>query len=381
MTTVMAKLFVPKEIARGERRVAATPETVKKYVKAGLEVVVESGAGEGSSIVDQRYVDAGATLTSDATGAWASADIVMKVAVPSLDEASRINEGALLISLVAPHRNLEVVRKLVERKVSTFALELVPRITRAQSMDVLSSQASIAGYKAVVLAAAKLGKYFPLLMTAAGTIPPARIVIMGAGVAGLQAIATAKRLGAVVEVSDVRAAAKEQVESLGGKFIELPMQESGDGVGGYAREMSEDFLRRQREIVMQHVQKADVVVCTALVPGRKAPILVNDEMLSVMRPGAVVIDLAVTEGGNCTQSRADEEVTWHGVHILAPSNLAATMPEDASIMFSRNTFALLSNVLKDGKITLDMSDDVTGGTMLTHEGTVTHAPTAQMLGA
>jgi len=263
----MAKLFIPREIAAGERRVAATPETVKKFIKAGLEVEVEAGAGEGSSILDARYSDAGATLVADATAAWSGADVVIKVAVPSVAEASKMKAGAVLVSFMAPHRNLDVVRKLADARITSLAMELVPRTTRAQTMDALSSQASIGGYKSVLIAAARLGKYFPLLMTAAGTVPPAKVVIMGAGVAGLQAVATAKRLGAVVEVSDVRAAAKEQVESLGGKFIELPMQESGEGTGGYAKEMSEEFLRKQREIVMQHLAKADVVICTALVPG------------------------------------------------------------------------------------------------------------------
>lgn len=376
----MIRLFVPKEIAAGERRVAATPETVKKYVKAGLEVVVEAGAGEGSSIVDSRYAEAGATVVADASAAWAGADLVVKVSVPSVEEVSRMKAGAVLVSFMAPHRHLDVVRKLAESKLTSLAMELVPRTTRAQTMDALSSQANIAGYKAVLLAATRLGKYFPLLMTAAGTVPPAKVVIMGAGVAGLQAIATAKRLGAVVEVSDVRAAAKEQVESIGGKFIELPMQESGDGAGGYAKEMSEDFLRRQREIVMKHLQKADVVICTALVPGKRAPILVSDEALELMRPGSVVVDLAISEGGNCTQSKADQEVTWKGVHILAPSNLAATMAEDASIVYSRNVHALVMNFVKDGALALDLGDEINAGSLLTHEGRVTHAPTAGLMG-
>lgn len=376
----MAKLFVPREVAERERRVAATPETVRKFVKAGLSVEVEAGAGECSSISDQKYADAGATIVADANGAWSGADIVAKVAVPSIEEARRLKSGAVLLSFMAAHRNLDVVRQLAGGNVSTLAMELVPRTTRAQTMDALSSQANIAGYKSVLIAATRLGKYFPLLMTAAGTVPPARVVIMGAGVAGLQAIATAKRLGAVVEVSDVRAAAKEQVESLGAKFIELPMQESGEGTGGYAKEMSEEFLRKQREIVTQHLAKADVVICTALVPGKKAPILVNDEALKAMRFGAVVVDLAVTEGGNCTQSKADEDVTWNGVHILAPSNLAATMAEDASVVYSRNVYALVMNFVKEGNVALDLADEINAGSLLTHAGAVTHAPTAALMG-
>jgi NAD(P) transhydrogenase subunit alpha len=276
---------------------------------------------------------------------------------------------------MAPHQNLELVEQLAERKVSTLAMELIPRITRAQDMDVLSSQASIAGYKAVILGAAHLGKYFPLLMTAAGTIKPARVVVMGAGVAGLQAIATAKRLGAVVEVSDIRPEVEEQVQSLGGRFIELPLEESGSGEGGYAKVMGEDFLRRQREIVTRHVQEADVVVTTALVPGRPAPRLVTAEMVDVMKPGAVVVDIAVAQGGNCELSRADETVTaGSGVTILAPSNLPATMPLDASILYARNVHALIAPLLPSASseeapgLSMPEGDEVIDGALLTHGG-------------
>ena len=376
----MVKVFVPKESRAGETRVAATPESVKKMVAAGLEVAVEAGAGEGSYIADARYTSAGATIASDRAAAFAGADAVFTVIAPEAQEASGLKEGALLVGLLSPAQNLDLVRQLADGKVSSLAMELVPRITRAQTMDALSSQASIAGYKAVLLAAERLGKYFPLLMTAAGTIPPAKVVIMGAGVAGLQAVATAKRLGAVVEVSDIRDVVKEQVESLGGKFIELPELEGGEGEGGYAREMTPEFLAKQREIVTRHVQAADVVICTALVPGKKAPTLLTEEMVGGMKAGAVIVDLAVEQGGNCVLSKAGEEVVHGGVLILGPSNLPAETPIDASQMYARNVWALIKSLLKDGAIGLDPEDEVVDGALLTHDGEVRHAPTRQSLG-
>ncbi len=372
------KVFVPKERRPGETRVAATPETVKKLIKQGLAVAVEPGAGDRSFFTDAAYEAAGATLA--AGGAWGDADVVLTVGPPPADAAARLKNGAVLVGLLAPHQNLDLVRTLADRKVSALAMELVPRISRAQTMDALSSQASIAGYKAVLLAANRLPKYFPLLMTAAGTIPPAKVVVMGAGVAGLQAIATAKRLGAQVEVSDIRAAVKEQVESLGGKFIELPMEESGEGAGGYAKEMGEDFLRRQREIVARHLAAADVVITTALVPGKPAPKLVSEEMVAGMKDGAVIVDLAVEQGGNCALSRADEEVVAGGVLILGPSNLAAEMPHDASTFYARNVLALLAGMVSDGTVSLDLGDEVVDGALLTHQGEVRHAATAERLG-
>ncbi|MEM7481351.1 MAG: Re/Si-specific NAD(P)(+) transhydrogenase subunit alpha [Acidobacteriota bacterium] len=368
------KVFVPIEHKSGERRIALTPETIKKMVKKGLNVEVEPGAGDKAYLFDDAMTAAGATLGDG----WSSADVVVKVTPPTAEETRRIQAGALLISFVAPHQERATVQALVDGKVNCLAMELVPRITRAQSMDALSSQASIAGYRAVLLAAARLGKYFPLLMTAAGTIPPAKVVIMGAGVAGLQAIATAKRLGAVVEVSDIRPVVQEQVESLGGKFIELPLEESGEGEGGYAKQMGEDFLRKQREIVHRHVAAADVVITTALVPGKKAPMLVPASMVEAMQPGSVIVDLAVEQGGNCELSRADEEVDHNGVIILGPSNLAAGMAHDASTLFGRNVLALLEDVLDDeGKIVLDPeSNDVVAGALLTRDGEIFHPATA-----
>ncbi|HEY4572721.1 MAG TPA: Re/Si-specific NAD(P)(+) transhydrogenase subunit alpha [Thermoanaerobaculia bacterium] len=373
------KVFVPRERRPGETRVAATPETVRRMVKLGLEVAVERGAGEASQFQDAEFEAAGARLLDDPAAGWESADVVLKVTPPDAGEG-RLKPGAVLIAFLAPYRHPDMVRALAAGNVTSLALELVPRVTRAQPMDALSSQASIAGYKAVLLAAWRLPKYFPLLMTAAGTIKPARVVIMGAGVAGLQAIATAKRLGAVVEVSDIRAAVKEQVESLGGKFIELPQAESGEGQGGYAREMGEDFLRRQREIVQRHLSQADAVITTALVPGRPAPRLITADMVHAMRPGAIIVDLAVEQGGNCELSQADREVVENGVTIVGPSNLAATMPHDSSLLFARNVLSLLQLLLdKEGTLAVNTEDEVIAGSLLTHAGQVVHKPTAERL--
>ena len=376
----MVKVFVPKESRAGEARVAATPESVKKMVGAGLSVAVEAGAGVGAHIADDRYEAAGASIATGGAAALAEADAVLRVVAPESSELSGMKQGALLVALLSPARNLDLVRELAQSQISALAMELVPRISRAQSMDALSSQASIAGYKAVLLAAERLGKYFPLLMTAAGTIPPAKVVVMGAGVAGLQAVATARRLGAVVEVSDIRDVVKEQVESLGGKFIDLPdMGEGGEGAGGYAREMTPEFLAEQRKIVTRHVQAADVVICTALVPGKKAPTLLTQAMVEGMKPGAVIVDLAVEQGGNCELSKPGEDVMAGGVLILGPANLPAETPIDASQLYARNVWALLEILLKDGAIALDLEDEVVDGALLTHAGEVRHAPTRQAL--
>ena len=365
------KMVVVRERGDGESRVAATPETVKKFKAAGVEVVVEAGAGAAASFADDAYTSAGAQIVSESElpGALGSCGLMVAVGpeVPgTLTEA--LPEGATLVCFMDAFRRFDHVRALTAGKISTLAMEQVPRITRAQSMDALSSQANIAGYKAVLEAASRLDKYFPLLMTAAGTVQPARVVIMGAGVAGLQAIATARRLGAVVEVSDIRPEVKEQVESLGGKFIELPMQESGAGEGGYAKEMSEEFLRKQREIVAERVAAADVVITTALIPGRPAPKLVPREMVERMRPGAVIVDLAVSQGGNCELSRAGEVVDHGGVRVVGATNLPGAMAHDASLLYARNIWALLKPTLKEGELVLDLEDDVIGPTLLTHAG-------------
>jgi NAD(P) transhydrogenase subunit alpha len=379
----MLKVWVPREVAAGETRVAATPETVKRLVKEGLEVAVESGAGDQAYLGDERFQEAGARI--GAPGEWGQADVILKVAPltanPKLgkDEAAAVKPGAVVISFFAAHKNVPMVRALVAGKVTALAMELVPRITRAQKMDALSSQASIAGYKAVLLAASRLPRYFPMLMTAAGTIPSAKVVIMGAGVAGLQAIATAKRLGAVVWVSDVRPAVKEQVESLGGKFIDLPMQESGEGQGGYAKEMSKEFLERQQAIIAEHVASADAVITTALIPGKPAPRLVTAATVQKMRPGSVIIDLAAEQGGNCELTEPGREVIKHRVLIMGQLNLPASMPFDSSTLYARNVLELVLHVAKGGKLNIDLEDEITKGTLLTHGGKVVHAPTAALV--
>jgi H+-translocating NAD(P) transhydrogenase subunit alpha len=373
------KIFIPKE-APPETRVAATPETVRKMVKAGWQVSVEAGAGAAAWLPDEEYAEAGATVAAAGDQGWSEADVVLVVRPPAAQAIARMRRGALLVGLLAPHASHDTVRALADRGVDAVALELVPRISRAQSMDVLSSQANIAGYKAVLLAASELPRYFPLLMTAAGTIRPAKVVVMGAGVAGLQAVATAKRLGAQVEVSDIRPAVREQVQSLGAKFIELPMEESGEGAGGYAKAMGEDFLRRQREIVARHVAAADVVITTALVPGKPAPRLVTREMVESMKPGSVIVDLAVGEGGNVELSRSGETVEHGGVRIFGPPNLAGEMPHDASTVYARNVHTLLGDLVEDGALALDLEDEVVAGALLVHRGDVRHAPTAEALG-
>ena len=375
----MPTLFVPKELRAGERRVAATPETVKKLVAAGFEVEVARAAGESAGFTDAAYEAVGARIVAGVDAAWRAADVVLKVQPPSDGEAELPKSGALLLSLLDPYRSLDLIKKLAARGVAAFAMELVPRTTRAQTMDVLSSQASIVGYKAVIAAADRLGKYFPLLMTAAGTIQPSRVVVLGAGVAGLQALATAKRLGAVVEVSDVRPTVKEQVESLGGRFIDLPQMPSGEGQGGYAKELPPEFVAKQREILKARIALADVVISTAQVPGKRAPILVTRDMVEAMKPGSVVVDLAAAQGGNCELTRVDEDVVHHHVTILGPSNLAASLASDASLLYARNLLALLMLCVKDKQVALPASDDIVEGTLVTRGGDVVHPAIAPLV--
>lgn len=374
----MCNLFAPRERRPGETRVAATPETVKRLVREGHAVYVEAGAGYRAHFSDEAYAAAGAVLV-DAEAGWRQAEVVLKVAPPEPDEAAMLRQAALVIGFLAPHQNLATVERLAERNVTSLAMELVPRISRAQKMDALSSQANVAGYKAALLAASHLDKYFPLLMTAAGTVQPARVVVMGAGVAGLQALATAKRLGAVVEVSDIRPAVKEQVESLGGRFIDLPLQESGEGAGGYAREVSADFLRKQQELIADKVAAADVVITTALVPGKPAPRLVSAAMVQRMRAGSVIVDLAAEQGGNCELTVPDEDVDHNGVLILGRSNLAASVPADASMLYARNVLEVLLHVAKGGELRLDTSEEIVAAMLVTHDGEVRHGPTADRL--
>jgi len=376
----MPTLFVPKELRAGERRVAATPETVKKLIAAGFEVEVARAAGEAAGFTDHAYEAVGATVVAGVDPAWRAADVILKVQAPTEAEATLPKSGALLLALLDPYRNLDVVRQLAGRGVAAFAMELVPRTTRAQTMDVLSSQASIVGYKAVLVAADRLGKYFPLLMTAAGTIQPSRVVVIGAGVAGLQALATAKRLGAVVEVSDVRAAVKEQVESLGGRFIDLPEMPAGDGTGGYAKELGPEFLAKQREILKARIALADVVISTAQVPGKKAPTLVTRDMVEGMKAGSVVIDVAAAQGGNCELTQPDQEVVHHHVTVLGPTNLAASLASDASLLYARNLLALLMLcVTKEKQVKLPEGDDIVEGTLVTRGGEVVHPAIAPLL--
>ncbi len=373
---------MPREADAAETRVAATPETVKRLVAAGFEVSLASGAGERASFVDAAYASQGAQIVRDdaVVAHLTEADVVLSVGLPSESNCARLKRGALLIAFASHHGPLAQLRALNDAGVTVVAMELVPRISRAQSMDALSSQASIAGYKAVLIAAAELDKYFPLLMTAAGTIQPARVVIMGAGVAGLQAIATAKRLGAVVEVSDVRPAVKEQVASLGGRFIEVPLEagEGGEDARGYAKEVSAEFLKRQQAIVRERVVAADVVITTALVPGKPAPKLITAEMVKAMRPGSVIVDLAVVQGGNCELSEPGRSVK-HGVVIVAPENVPATVPLDASQLYARNVLALLLHYQKHGLGQPDLNEEIIASATLAVGGEVRHAASAARL--
>jgi NAD(P) transhydrogenase subunit alpha len=374
----MPTLFVPRESKSGETRVAATPETVKGLAKAGLTVMVERGAGVPASFTDAMYEAVGAKLCGPE--AWGSADIVAKVANPNANEIGTLQKGAILISFMTPSANLPLVGMLRERGVSTLAMELVPRITRAQAMDALSSQATVAGYKAVLLGASHLAKMCPLLMTAAGTVPPAKAVVFGAGVAGLQAIATAKRLGCTVEATDVRMAAREQVLSLGAKFIDVPGMGDMEGSGGYAKEQTAEFLEKQRQEVAKRVADADLVITTAQIPGRPAPKLVSRAMVESMKPGAVVVDLAVESGGNCELSKLGEVVLHNGVKIVGVPNLPATVPFHASELYAKNILNLVKLfVQKDGSLNKDFKDEVLAGCLLTHAGEVTHKATAEAL--
>ncbi len=381
----MATLFIPREIVPGETRVATNPDTVKRLVKEGHSVTVEAGAGVGASIPDQALTEAGATVSSDVAALYGGADVVLKLHPPRMNdtsgkhEAEMVREGAILVSFLWPLENLDAVKILARRKVTAFAMDQMPRITRAQSMDALSSQANLAGYKAVIMAAEKLPKIFPLMMTPSGTIAPSKVVIMGAGVAGLQAIATAKRLGAVVEVSDVRPAVKEQVQSLGGRFIEVPTDEAMETEGGYAKEASEEFLRKQREIVRKHVVEADVVITTALVPGKPAPKLISPDMVQEMRTGSVIVDLAAERGGNCELTEPGETVVKEGVTIMGTLNIPGTVPFHASDMYAKNLHYVMQHLYPKGELNLDLEDEINAACMVTHGGEVRLPAVAERL--
>ncbi len=364
------KIAVPKETRPGERRVALVPESCKKLVQAGYAVAVEAGAGASAFFRDDAYRQAGATVESDAAALLGSADFVCKVAAPTATEVAALRSGALVLGTLMPLRNLDVVQALAARKVTAFSTDLIPRTTRAQAMDTLSSMASIAGYKGVLLAAEALNKYFPMLTTAAGMVFPAKVFVIGAGVAGLQAIATARRLGANVFATDVRPEVKEQIESVGAKYVGIELAQDAAAGGGYAKELSEEDKRRQREMLADQCAAADVVVTTALIGGVFAPRLVTAEIVRRMQPGAVLVDLAADGGGNCELSKPGETVVVDGVTIIAPLNLAATMPTHASLLFSRNLTSFVTTFTKGEAFVLDQSDDIQQGALVTHDGAV-----------
>ncbi len=370
------KVAIIKECGEGESRVAASPESVKKLAGLGLSVVVESGAGAQAHFSDDEYRGVGADIAADADGALAEADVLLTVGRPSRASVSRLRRGALLIGQLAPYGDRGDIDHYAECGIDAFAMELMPRISRAQSMDVLSSQSNLAGYKAVIDAAAEFHRAMPMMMTAAGTVAPARVLVLGAGVAGLQAIATAKRLGAIVSATDVRPVAKEQVESLGASFVMVENEETAQAetAGGYAKEMSEDYKRRQAELVAETLKKQDIVICTALIPGRPAPLLVTRAMAESMRPGSIIVDLAVEQGGNCELSRAGEIVDHGGVRIIGHRNVPGRLPVDASALYARNLFNFVAPFVnaENGAVDIDWEDELVTGTALTRDGSVVH---------
>ena len=373
------KLAVIRESRPGEDRVAVVPEVAAKLARTGVEVVVESGAGAAARFSDEDFRGAGATVVPDAASALAGAAVVARVQPPTLEEVAELPEGVSVISFLQPVAAAEVVGALAARRATVYSLDLLPRISRAQSMDALSSQATVAGYRAGLSAAEHLAKFFPMFMTAAGTVPPAKVLVMGAGVAGLQAIATARRLGAVVRAYDVRAAAKEEVESLGAKFVELDL-ETQEGAGGYAKEQSAEYLAKQQELLAAEVAASDVVITTAQIPGRKAPVLVTASMVEGMSEGAVIIDMAADSGGNCELSVAGEDVRVGGVTVVGLSNPPSSMPTHASFLYSRNIANFLGLLVKDGQLAPDFDDEIVAGTCVVRAGEVVHAPTAEALG-
>lgn len=363
---------VPKETAPGERRVALTPDVVKRLVGGRLTVRVQQGAGEEAGFPDSLYRDAGAEVVSDPAVLWRDATVVLKVQRPQRDgvnELDLLHEGSVVVGMLQPLVEHDLVRELARRKVTSFSLDALPRITRAQPMDVLSAMSTVAGYKAVLLGAAHLNKFFPMLVTAAGTMAPAKVLVLGAGVAGLQAIATARRLGAVVQAFDVRPAVKEQVESLGAKFLAAE-QVTAEGEGGYAKELSDEQHAKELELIHGAIKHVDVVITTALIPGKPAPTLITDAMVRDMRPGAVIVDLAAEMGGNCELTRKGEHVTRHGVTVMGPLNLPASMPFHASQMYAKNLSSFLGVLVKDGELALNFEDEIVSGTCITHDGRV-----------
>src|SRR5690606_20641287 len=374
-TIMTIKIGVPKETLEGERRVAVVPSILKQLGKLGVEVLLEQGAGVDSGFADGDYEDA--TLVDGADALYAQADVVLKVQPPSVEEAAKLKEGSLLIGFLAPHQSDELIKVLQQRRVTALAMELVPRISRAQSIDALSSQANIAGYKAVLMAANLSPRLFPMLTTAAGTIRPAKVVVIGAGVAGLQAIATARRLGAIVEAYDVRAATKEQCESLGAKFIETGVK--AEGAGGYARELTEEEKAQQAKILADHIAQADAVITTAAIPGPPAPKIIDKATVERMKRGSVIIDLAAETGGNCELTQPGELIDHNGVIVYGPRNVPSSVAVHASEMYSRNLYNLLTLLIKDGELNLNWEDQVIADSCLTHAGEVKHEPTRARL--
>ena len=358
---------------------AIVPEVAAKLVTGGIDVAVEAGAGAAARFPDEEYRRAGATVEPDAASALRGAAVVARVQPPTLEEVADLPDGVSLVSFLQPVASPEIVRALAAKGATVYSLDLLPRISRAQSMDALSSQATVSGYRAGLAAAEHLAKFFPMFMTAAGTVPPAKVLVMGAGVAGLQAIATARRLGAVVRAYDVRAAAKEEVQSLGAKFVELGL-ETQDGAGGYAKEQSAEYLARQQELLAAEVAAADVVITTAQIPGRAAPVLVTTEMVEGMSEGSVIVDMAADSGGNCELSVAGQDVHYHGVTVVGLSNPPASMPTHASFLYSRNIANFLALLVKDGELAPDTDDEIVAGTCVVRDGTVVHGPTAAALG-
>ena len=368
-----------KENIQGENRVAATPKTVKELIDNGLQLRVQSAAGETSFHSDQAYKDAGAEITPDVTSTLNGANIVLKVSPLTLDEVDALDERCIYVSLLQTTKEIDLVKRLTEKKVTGFSMHLIPRTTLAQSMDALSSQANIAGYKSVLVGAAHLAVYMPLLMTAAGTIPPAKVLIIGAGVAGLQAIATANRLGAQVEAFDVRPEVKEQVESLGAKFIEIESQDKeGVGDGGYAKETSDDYKKQQELKIKERTAKSDLVITTALIPGKPAPVLINKDMVENMKRGSVIVDLASENGGNCELTQKDKVINHNGVIIDGTSNFPATMQVHASQLYAKNVSSFINYMIKEGELNLDLEDEIIAGAMFTHKGQITHQPTNEL---
>lgn len=375
------KVAVAKEIEVGERRVALIPDIVARLAKKGLDISIEAGAGEGSFFPDSAYEAAGAKIVSDPSQIWQGNDVLLKVAPPTPEEVDRLSADTTLISFLNPLANAELMQQLAQRGVTALSMELIPRTSRAQSMDALSSQAGVAGYKAVLVAASALPKFFPMLTTAAGTIRPAKVFIVGAGVAGLQAIATSRRLGAVVEAFDIRPAVKEEVQSLGAKFVEVELEEDTVAKGGYAKEISEASKQKTQEAISNSVAQADVVITTAQVPGKKAPRIITDDMIARMCPGSVVVDLAAQQGGNCEGTEAGANVVRHGVTLIGPVNLPSSMPVHASQMYAKNISTFLDYLIHEDQLNLDFEDDIPDTTCVTFKGEIRNERVRQALGA